>query len=255
MKVGLIGMGVVGRAQARMFGPAVHVVYDPRLDPRPYPHRALAECDFAVIAVGTPPRKDGSCDTSYVQAAYDMLPLQLPVMIQSTVPPGTTDSLSGVSNNLTVFVPEFLHEREGGQYRESADVPFLILGGTEAAREYFRPFLAKVHPAPVHECPAIIAEMIKYTDNVYWASRVTFINEMGRICDAAGIDFEQVRAGWLADPRMSPAYTSYRGFPPGFGGPCWPKDLSALIRFASDAGYEPEFLHAVAEANARFTGG
>ena len=75
---------------------------------------------------------------------------------------------------------------------------------------------------------------------------------MAGIAKAFGVEWESVRQGWLMDPRITPEYTGMAGFPPGFGGRCWPKDLAALIAAAEDAGYDPEFLTAVQEANGRF---
>lgn len=251
MKAGIIGMGVVGQAQSRLFAAHEQVTYDPALD-RLYPWSALRHCDFAVICVGTPAKPDGSCDLSQVARAFEDLPPLLPAIIRSTVPPATTARIACARPGETVHVPEFLHERPGGEWKESADVPFLILGGTPVARAFFKPFLSAVHPGVIHECYATEAELIKYTANLFSAVKVTFANEMARICAAHEMDWERVRAGWLENPGISPAYTSMEGFPPGFSGACWPKDLSALIHASSDAGYEPEFLHAVEEANARF---
>src|SRR5215470_15991235 len=88
VKAAIIGMGVVGRAQARMFGPHTHVAYD--LAQAAYPERAISECDFAVIAVGTPPDDDGRADLRPLFRAMTRLPETMPVLIRSTVPPGTT---------------------------------------------------------------------------------------------------------------------------------------------------------------------
>jgi UDPglucose 6-dehydrogenase len=75
---------------------------------------------------------------------------------------------------------------------------------------------------------------------------------MAAACAALGADWEQVRQAWLRDERVTPAYTAMDGFPPGFGGRCFPKDLAALIAASSDAGHKAEFLMAVQDANDRF---
>lgn len=245
--VAVIGMGTVGRAQARMFGSTV--TYDIR-DGTPYPETAIAGCAFAVITVGTPPAPDGRADVTAVRQALASLPPGLPALIRSTIPPGTMDTIPG--DRLTAYAPEFLTERPGGPWPESADVPWLILGGGRAARRFFRPCLARVFPGVIHECSALEAELAKYVASLHWATRVTFVNEMAGVCAAAGADWEAVRQAWLQDARVHPDYTAMRGFPPGFGGACWPKDLAAIAGYSTDAGYKPVFLQAVADANDRF---
>lgn len=247
MRVGIIGLGTVGRAQVRMFTGHDLVLYD-KAHGGSYPLSQLAECDFAVICVDTPPDRHGRADLSNFNDAVSALPDGLPLLIRSTVPPGTTGKIGG----MTCHAPEFIHEREGGSWREPADVPFLILGGDLAAREFFEPLLRQVYPGRIHGCDAITAELVKYVANAHWAVRVTFVNEMGRVAAALGGDWEAVREAWLQDERVGAVYTGLAGFPPGFGGSCWPKDLAAITRAASLAGYDPVFLEDVAAANSRF---
>jgi UDPglucose 6-dehydrogenase len=253
VKAAIIGLGIVGRAQARMLAGHTLVTYDVT-DSGPYPEAQIAGCDFAVITVGTPPGPDGAADLTHVHEAFKRLPAALPVLIRSTVPPGTTAALAGQHEGPVCHAPEFMHERPGGAWRETTDVPWLILGGTRDANAFFRPRLEAVFPGVIHECSATEAELVKYTANLHWATRVIFVNEMARICAVFGADWENVRAAWLEDPRVSPGYTGYAGFPPGFGGRCWPKDLAALIAAARSDGYHPGFLEAVQEANRRFQG-
>lgn len=251
MKAAIIGhLGVIGRSNARMFSKSYDLVtYDPA-EGLAYPLDELAACEFAVACVGTPESEDGSADLSQVAAALEALPGHLPVLLRSTVPPGTTDRLAG--QRLVCHAPEFMHERPGGPWRESSDVPFLILGGGQDARVFFRPRAGSVFPGEIRECDALTAELTKYTINLYGAAKVTFVNEMAAVTRTFGGNWEQVRAAWLSDPRVDEHYTSMEGFPPGFGGRCMPKDLAALRAVSRQAGYEPGFLDALAEANARF---
>jgi UDPglucose 6-dehydrogenase len=260
MKVGIIGYGVVGQAQARMFGQARLVIWDPKHPElnAEYPAAELATCDFAVISVDTPADgfAGGRQDAANVLDAYKALPHGLPTMIRSTVLPGTTDYLIEEQDRdaTTVFVPEFLTERPGAGWQESTDVPWLLLGGAPEDRAKFLPWLRPVlHHRNIHECQATTAELAKYTANLYWATRVTFVNEMSRICEVFGGDWERVRSAWLMDQRVRPPYTRMEGFPSGFGGACWPKDLRALITAASDEGYWPHFLDAIEQCNERFS--
>ena len=128
LKAAVIGLGVIGSAQARLLGPMVRAAYDIKAGGR-YPSRLIHGCDFAVICVGTPQGEDGRADLTALHAAIERLPARMPVMIRSTIPPGTTAALEA-SRPCVVHVPEFMSEREDGIWRDPADVPFLICGGT-----------------------------------------------------------------------------------------------------------------------------
>lgn len=250
-KAAIIGLGIIGQSQVKLFGDLVHVTYDPKYE-EPYPAAQIDECDFAVICVGTPQGDDGKADLTALYAAFSDLPIAMPVVIRSTVPPRTLLSLE--EERLLVHVPEFMQEALGGLWPESEDVPFTILGGTSSARDYFRPvFRELAHwrliPPKIYECSAVEAALIKYTANTYLATKVTFVNEIAGICKTLGADWESVREGWLCDPRVGNTHTEARG---GFGGRCFPKDLSAIIYASETEHYHPEFLKAVRQANERF---
>jgi nucleotide sugar dehydrogenase len=255
-RAAIIGLGVVGRAQERLFAGMVHATYDPVKTEGPYPFEQVAGCDFAVICTGTPQADDGHADLHDLRQALSRIPPEMPVLIRSTIPPGTMAGLEK-TRALVAHAPEFLNERYDGAWRESADVPFVILGGIPAARDYFAPVLCDAYRThsggtPVYEYSGGEAELVKYTSNCFLAAKVTFVNEMARICAASGVEWEHVRDGWQRDPRAGHSHTSVEG--PGFGGRCFPKDLSALICAAEDAGYEPGFLRAIRRANERFRG-
>jgi len=249
LKAAVIGLGVIGSAQVRLLGPMVRAGYD--IKAGPYPRRLVNDCDFAVICVGTPRGEGGHADLTAVHAALGRLPASMPVMIRSTVPPGTMAALEK-RHGCVVHVPEFMSERPDGVWREPSDVPFLIAGGTPQALEWFQPVLTMIAGGPVYCCTGLEAEFIKYTANCYLAAKVTFVNEMARVCEAFGADWETVREGWLHDPRAGTTHTATKGHDPGFGGSCLPKDLAALIAASGDAGYEPRFLEAVQYSNALF---
>jgi UDPglucose 6-dehydrogenase len=251
MKVGIIGLGVIGQAQAEMFAGHDLVTYDPQ-DHDTYPYEDLSRCDFAVICVGTPEGVGGAADLSYVMGAVRDLPMSLPVLLRSTVPPGSTDDLFICHETLYAHAPEFMGENVLHSWQKPTDVPYMIIGGKPEATVFFREKFTRVFPGTIHTCSARESELAKYMANLYWATRVTFVNEMANVCRAFGVDYENVRAAWLEDPRMTSVYTQYAGYPPGFDGRCWPKDLAALIAASSDAGYGPGFLRAIEESNGRF---
>lgn len=251
MKVAIIGLGVIGSAQADLFSAHDLVTYDPARDSA-YPVAAVADCDFAIVCVGTPEGDDGRAELTYVEEATLDLPPGLPVVLRSTVPPGTTDWLFKDSGRLYAHAPEFMGENVLHSWQRPADVPYMILGGDPTSTLFFKTAFTQVFPGPIHECAAVESELAKYAANLYWASRVTFINEFAKVCEAFGADYENVRAAWLSDPRMTSVYTKRAGYPAGFDGRCWPKDLAALTAASMDAGYDPGFLRSIADANDRF---
>jgi UDPglucose 6-dehydrogenase len=248
-------LGITGSSSSRMFSRAGHDVsgFDVARG-LSYPHDEIAQCEFAVLCLPTPQDPSGCADLRAVCAAVDSLPEAIPVLLRSTVPPGTSELLSLRHLGLLAYCPEFMYERPDGAWSESWEVPYMLLGGTPEARAFFTPRLEEVYPGKIHQCPSTTAaELAKYTINLYWATKVTFVNEMSRVAQACGVDWEDVRAAWTMDPRVNDDYTRMKGFPSGFGGRCWPKDLSALITHTT--GYEALFLEAVQEANRRFTEG
>jgi UDPglucose 6-dehydrogenase len=250
MRVGIVGLGVIGTAQADMFSAHDLVTYDPAEDDE-YPWQMVG-CDFALICVGTPQDTDGHADLTYVEQAAAELPQSVPVALRSTVPPGTTDRLFQGTGRLYCHAPEFMGENRLHSWQRPQDVPYMILGGDPRSTVFFRDRFTEVFPGRIVTCSAREAELAKYAANLYWATRVTFVNELAGICEAFDVDYENVRAAWLTDPRMSAPYTQYAGYPPGFDGRCWPKDLAALIAASSDAGYDPGFLRSIDAANDRF---
>lgn len=248
MTVAVVGLGVVGKAQVRMFDASV--TYDPLYN-RTYPHDEIAACDFVVMCAPTPQGEDGHADLSYLEAAMDALPPDVPVLLRSTVPPGTTDRLKG--DRLMCHCPEFMGENPNHPWQESYEVPFLVIGGDTESAAYFSTRMASYYSGIVHTTTSLESELTKYVENLYWATRVTYVNELAAICAQYGVDWQNIRDAWVNDPRLSPDYTDMAGHPPGFGGRCWPKDLAAMIACSTDAGYTPEFLKAVQAANERFT--
>jgi UDPglucose 6-dehydrogenase len=251
VRVAVIGLGVIGAAQADLFAAHDVVTYDPAYDTA-YPAGDISGCDFAVICAGTPQGQDGHADLTYVEDAVSALPPGVPAVIRSTVPPGTTDRLFAGTGRLYAHAPEFMGENVLHSWQKPADVPYMIIGGSPQATVFFRDAFTRVFPGTIATCSARESELAKYAANLYWAARVTFVNELALVCEAFGADYENVRAAWLSDPRMTAVYTQRAGYPPGFDGRCWPKDLAALIAASTDAGYEPRFLQAVEAANARF---
>jgi UDPglucose 6-dehydrogenase len=258
MAVGVIGLGSVGRAVERLFVEAGYeVVGWDVADGAVYPREELGDTDFCVISVDTP-TVAGRTDLSSVEEAVGQLPCER-ILLKSTVPPGTTERLSRRFKRKICFWPEYIGQSQyHNPYFASriADVPFVVLGGVPEIRQWFIDQLLPVlGPTKTYfQCASREAELIKYAENAYFATKVTFVNELRRIAEAFGADWHTVREGWLLDPRVEPMHTAAFAASPGFSGRCLPKDLEAIVGAAQDAGYDPDLLAEVLRSNERIRG-
>jgi UDPglucose 6-dehydrogenase len=258
MKVGIIGLGHVGRSVSALFSSFAETVEYDVAAPGTYPETELASCDFGVVCVGTPMRPDRSCDTDSVREAVRRLPLDR-VLIKSTVTPGTTDSLIEETGKSICFSPEYFGESSYYSPFLAAGPlasPFIIVGGSPEHRQGFiDDFCRVLGPEKTYfQCSAIEAEIVKYMENAYLATKVTFVNEFFEICQAFNADWHTVREGWLLDPRVEKSHSAVFPDNRGFSGRCLPKDLNAIIEAAVGVGYEPHLLRSVLERNREFGG-
>jgi UDPglucose 6-dehydrogenase len=208
--------------------------------------------DFVYVAVGTPSTAGGAADLRYVHSAVATIAERAPrggcVVMKSTVPPGTgcglserlaTVGLSYVSN------PEFL--REGNAIEDWYHTDRIVLGGEPDATAAIAALYEDID-APVLACDITSAELIKYASNAFLATKISFANEIARLCDACGADVTTVAAGVGMDSRIGPAFLK-AGI--GYGGSCFPKDTRALDFLASMNDYDFHLLKAVIDVNAR----
>ena len=217
------------------------------------------------IAVGTPPGEDGSADTQYVAAAARNIGRYMNdykvVVDKSTVPVGTADMVRGVIEEelakravstpfSVVSNPEFL--KEGAAIEDFMRPGRIVIGCDNQQAELnmralYAPF--QRHHDRLFVMDIRSAELTKYAANAMLATRISFMNELANLAELVGADIEQVRKGIGSDPRIGYDFL-YAGA--GYGGSCFPKDVKALIKTASDkAGMQLKVLHAVEEANAQ----
>jgi nucleotide sugar dehydrogenase len=219
----------------------------------------LGACDLFVVCVPTPECPDGRLDTSHVEDVIARVPVPR-VLLKSTVPPGTVDRLRARHGREICYWPEYVGQSNYFNPHfpsEITDVPFVILGGESSIATWCMKLLQPMlGPTKTYfRCTAIEAEMIKLAENAYFATKVTFVNELKQICDAVGADWDTVREGWLLDPRIERMHTLVFDGDPGFSGACLPKDLRGLVAAARDAGYLPTLLAEVLAANERIRRG
>ncbi len=218
------------------------------------------------IAVGTPPDEDGSADLQYVLAAARNIGQHMDgyrvVVDKSTVPVGTADKVravlaaelaaradagGGARGFSVVSNPEFL--KEGAAIEDFMRPDRIVVGADDAQaielmRQLYAPFQRNREKLVLMDVRS--AELTKYAANAMLATRISFMNELANLAEVLGADIELVRSGIGSDPRIG-SHFLYAGC--GYGGSCFPKDVKALVKTASQNGYQLRVLAAVEEAN------
>lgn len=242
--------------------------------------------EILFIAVGTPPLPTGESDTRYVEAVARGIGAHLDkgykvIVNKSTVPIGSGDwvrmiVLDGVTERHqqegskdetakklgvefdVVSNPEFL--REGSAVYDTFNPDRIVLGSNnpralKMMEELYQPIIqrkfaedASLPPVPVVLTDISSAEMIKYAANAFLATKISFINEIANVCDRVGADVVQVAKGMGLDSRIG---TKFLQAGIGWGGSCFPKDVSAMVHTADDYGYDAQLLKAAIEVNKR----
>ena len=220
---------------------------------------SVATAEAVFIAVGTPSRRgDGHADLSFVyDAVREIAPLlaaSAVVITKSTVPVGTGDEIERIlrekrrdADIQVVSNPEFL--REGAAIQDFKH-PDRIVVGTDDMRaravvaELYRPLY--LNASPIFYVNRRTAELIKYAANAFLATKITFINEVADLCEQVGADVNEVARGMGLDNRIGGKFL-HAG--PGFGGSCFPKDTTALLKTAQDHGVALRIVEAVASVN------
>jgi len=256
MKIGIIGKGFVGNAVKNGFQNKGFTVktYDSFKDSDSF--EDVAVCDFIFICLPTPSKEDGEIDLSVIDEVIERLAKvrsQGIVTIKSTVIPGTAQGYQNEYPNLRIISnPEFLTA-------STAEYDFLhpdkiIIGytvGNKLAAENLAG-LYKDFEAPIKIVKSEEAEMIKYTVNAYYSTRVIFANEIYDICKALDIDYEKVRECFELDKRVAPGHFDvFHGGYRGAGGGCLPKDLDALISKSEALNLNPELFKTLRRINKR----
>ena len=255
MKIGIVGNGFVGSSVAFGFSPqcgcdADIKIYDKDASKATHSLESTLTSDFVFVSVPTPSNPDGSINLDVVYNIFEEMNIlnhrtDNVFLLRSTVTPGTTRKIQRKFRNLNiVFNPEFLTER-------SAKLDFInqsrfILGGlkknvNKVEKLYVDRFGTTT---PVIKTNYETAEMIKYMNNCYFATKVSFLNEMYQIADSCGVDWDMAVEGFVRDGRIGHSHMSVPG-PDGkfgFGGSCFPKDIQAMINFAESLDVYPEVL-------------
>ena len=227
----------------------------------------VQDCDLIFVTVGTPQNKTGAIDLSIIKKAMKSLGKSIRktkkqhiILVKSTVVPGTMKDviLPILENNSKkkagkdfglISNPEFLQESTAIKNTEFPHA--VVLGGYKTKfMKDMEKFFTKLHP----KTPIIItnhqtAEMIKYANNSFLATKISFINQLSNICQKIpGANIDDIAKTIGLDPRIGKLFLNAG---PGYGGSCLPKDMKALIKFAKIAGVKPTLLNAVEDVNTK----
>lgn len=244
MTIGIVGYGVAGKALARLFGyetgnPDLRI-YDKRLAGmnEERSKAAIQTCDLVFVAVPTPESADGSCDLTAIEEVISWV--APPLCVKSTVPPGTVDRLVQATGKRICFSPEYVGETPWHPWKGIESPGFVIVGGKrslcdQVVRTYEQFLGPLVH---YYVTDAKTAELYKYMENTFLATKVAFVNQFYDIAQAYGVNFDELRELWLADERIGRSHTMVTE-ERGYRGRCFPKDMAAIIQAAKQVGGAP----------------
>ncbi len=254
MKIGIIGLGFVGQAikNAYSFTDVDMTFIDPAKGYNAH-FTDMLQVDAVFVAVPSPQGDDGSCDTSILESILDKLKevgYNNTIISKVTAPPKVYDELIKKYTNL-VHAPEFLTANNANE--DYINGTFSIIGGaeyyTKQAYDVIKIGQPKINNTMF--CSIGEASLAKYTINCWLATKVIFMNEMDNMCSTLGYDYNTVRKSIVMDNRIGNSHTQVPG-PDGeygFGGYCFPKDTSALLKFAETINVNLSVLQATVYKN------
>jgi len=258
--IGIVGQGFVGNAVYQKFKKYYDVVTNDLDENKSTStlNNLIHICDTIFLCLPTPMKPSGECDVSILEDVLDNINLitdnletRRTVVIKSTIPPGTTEKFNSIYESLNiVFNPEFLTERNAVSDYENQNR--IILGGPRPTTTELKQIFSKVFPkARIIKTNSTYAEMVKYTTNTFLSTKVSFANEIYEICERVGADYDKVVEYATLDERLGESHWGVPGHDGdfGFGGHCFPKDLSALLYVARKQGSIHNVLEATQKTN------
>ena len=255
MKIGIVGLGIVGSAVKYGLERLGHQIYTydkksgGRLDD-------VVDTEIVYLCLPTPQSVSGHCDISIIENVVDELAgsnnYKGIIAVKSTVTPGTTEDLrKRFSEVLICHVPEFLRERAAiVDFTDNHDVCVI---GTSSDAVFETVKLSHGHyPKQFIKMSPTEAEIAKYFNNVYNATLITFANAFYEVCQASGADYTTVKNAMIQRDHIFDKYLDCNENLRGFGGMCLPKDTSAMSAFAKEHGLPIELFRAIVDDNNRY---
>ena len=233
MKLGIVGLGIVGKANAKGFKLKKHKVFlhDISINSK---IENLQNTEISFICVPTPSRKNGACNTDIVESViknFSNIKYKGIIAIRSTVEPTFTERMiKKYKNNKICFVPEFLRERSAT--KDFIQNHKLCLVGTKSEKVYKK--IVKSHKGLAENFVKLKpneAELVKYFNNVYAALKITFANNMFEISKKINVNYSRVKNTYMYMGRSKDTYLNASENLRGYAGVCLPKDTKALIYF------------------------
>lgn len=254
MKLGIVGQGFVGNAIYQKFKNYYEVkTFDLDSTKCNSTFDEVSICDYVFVCLPTPMNQDGSCNTDIVEGVIKQLNdvgKTKGIVVKSTIPPGTTQRWNMKYPINVVFNPEFLTERNAVSDYENQHR--IILGGPRPTSTELKQVFSKVFPkAHIIKTNSTYAEMVKYVTNTFLSVKVSFANEIYQLCEKVGADYDKVIEYATMDERLGESHWGVPGHDGdfGFGGHCFPKDLSALIHITKEMNTANNVLLAAQKTN------
>lgn len=245
--VGIVGCGHVGSIMKQLFSEAA--VYDK------YKQIGIKDtinsCKFVFVCVPTPKSEDGSCDTAAVDEVLDWVSSKSTIILRSTVPVGYTRKATTRYSKHIVFQPEYYGETVAHPFADPHNRSWITLGGNlkdtyKVAQLYQHIYTSELI---INQVDYEVAELAKYMENTFYATKVSFCNQFYDLAKAMNIDYNQLRETWLLDPRISRSHTFVYEDDRGYGGSCLPKDTAAILHQAEQLGVDMSILSSIEAYN------
>lgn len=253
MKIGIVGLGVIGSAAQYGFEKLGHTVkiHDTKFDSK---ITDLLDCKIIYICVPTPANEDGSCNTSIVESVVDELHkinYKNIIAIKSTVEPGTTERLINAYNNGNIcFVPEFLRERCA--ISDFTENHTLLAIGTNY-NEVYESVVQSHGKYPEHyrQLSPTEAELLKYYSNIFNAMKIIFANEMYEVANRLNADYGRIKNAYILRNTQD-MYLDVNEKFRGYGGVCLPKDTKAMAALCDKLGLNLKLFETIDSENNKF---
>lgn len=261
IRIGIIGKGFVGSAvengfkNHKNFDPELYI-YDKNEQLTTHTLSKTINCtDLIFVSVPTPSNIDGSINIDTLESLLSEINLKQKndgiILIRSTVTPGTCDYFQNKFQNIDiVFNPEFLTERNANEDFLNQDR--IILGGNNnKTRRVAEIFQLRFPNTPIIKTDFKTAELIKYMNNCFFATKISFLNKMKLVANKIDANWDDAINGFSLDSRVGKSHNDVPGHDGklGFGGSCFPKDLQAFIHFMKELDLDPSILEAVWSIN------